>query len=99
MWVPRCRKKMWEGPTGKASGLAWTHRTLCVCAQHPPVGVFLGKYGPHGELFFFLIKKEPVAGSRTRCRPNHFVSAETLKACSQVGPHFLAAEGEVSILW
>ena len=38
-----------------------------------------GKYGPHGELFVFLIKKEPVA--LTKAVPfKPFVSAESLKA-------------------
>ena len=53
-----------------------------------------GKYGPHGELFFFLVKKEPVASTDGPSNP--FVSAETLKACALTGLHFLflAAEGE-----
>ena len=28
-----------KGPTGKASGLAWIHGTLCVCAHHPAIGM------------------------------------------------------------
>ena len=31
--------KMWEGPTGKASGFAWIHGTLHVCAHHPAAGM------------------------------------------------------------
>ena len=34
---------------------------LWVCAQHLASGMLPGKYGPHGELVFFLIKKEPLA--------------------------------------
>ena len=52
-----------------------------------------GKYGPHGELSFFLMKKEQVVGSN-EVLPNPVVSAETLKACAVTGPHLLAAEGE-----
>ena len=52
-----------------------------------------GKYGPHGELLFFLVKKEPVVASDD-VSSNSFVSAETLKACALIGLHFLAAEGE-----
>ena len=51
-----------------------------------------GKYGPHGELFFFLIKKEPVVASDD-VSSNPFVSAETLKACALMGLSLLAAEG------
>ena len=52
-----------------------------------------GKYGPHGELLFFLIKKEPVAVSNEV--PFKLVLlVETLKVCALVGLHFLAAEGE-----
>ena len=58
-------------------------RTPSTCWDVP------GKYGPHGELFFFLIWKKLVAVS---FRP--FASAETLKACALIGLHLLAAEGE-----
>ena len=62
-------------------------RTSSSCWDAP------GKYGPHGELFLFLIKKEPVA--LTMAVPfKPFVSAETLKARAQIGLHLLAAEGE-----
>ena len=37
-----------------------------------------GKYGPHGELFFFLKKKEQVVTSN-EVLPNPLVSTETLK--------------------
>ena len=52
-----------------------------------------GKYGTHGELFFFLVKKEQVVASND-VSSNPFVSAETLKACALIGLHLLAAEGE-----
>ena len=51
-----------------------------------------GKCGPHGKLFFFLVKKEPVVASN-EVLPNLFVSAETLKVCALVGVHLLAAVG------
>ena len=52
-----------------------------------------GKYGPHSELFFFLIRKEPVA--LTKAVPfKPFVSAETLKACALIGLHLLEEEEE-----
>ena len=70
--------KMWGGRFGKAFCLAWTRGT--------------GKYEPHGELFFFLVKKEPVVASDD-VSSNPFVSPETLKACALVGLH-LVAEGE-----
>ena len=81
MWVSKfC--KMWEGPSGKASDLAWTLGPVCACAQASTYWTFPGKYGPHGELFFFLIK-EPVASNDVPS--NAFGSAETLKACALIG--------------
>ena len=51
-----------------------------------------GKYGSHGELFFFLIKKEPFALTKAvQFKP--FVPAETLKACALIGLHLMAAGG------
>ena len=44
-----------------ASDVTWTYGTLCACANYPASGIYWGKYGTHGELFFFLIKKEPFA--------------------------------------
>ena len=52
-----------------------------------------GKYGPHGELLFFLVKSEAVAASND-VPSNPFVSAEMLKAYALIGLHLLAAEGE-----
>ena len=85
----RCGK----GPTGKASGFAWTHGTVCACAQRSTCLNVPGKYGPHGELLFFLVKKELVAVSND-VSSNPFVSAETPKACALICLHLLAAEGE-----
>ena len=48
----------------------------------------------HGELFFFLIKKEQVVASN-EVLPNPCVSAETPKACALIGLHQLAADCEV----
>ena len=51
-----------------------------------------GKYVPHGELFFFLIKKEAfVLTKAVEFRPR--VKAETLRACALIGPHLMAAGG------
>ena len=60
-----------------------------------------GKYGPHGELFFFLIKKEPATllGSETfspffnaDIRTSLF-SADVLKKCVLLAVHVIAEEG------
>ena len=53
-----------------------------------------GKYGPHGELFCFLIQKEQVVAPN-EVLPNPRASAETLKACALIGLHLLAADYEV----
>ena len=51
------------------------------------------KYGPHSELFFFVLMKEPVA--LTKAVPFKPVfCADTLKACSLIGLHLLAEAGE-----
>ena len=68
----------------------WDSVRLLTASTHWNV---TGKYGPHGELFFFLIQKESVVASN-ELLPNPFVSAETLKACALIGLHLLAAEGE-----
>ena len=50
-----------------------------------------GKYGPHGELFLFLIKEDQV----DEVLPDPCATAETLKACALIGLHLLAADYEV----
>ena len=83
---------MWERPFWEG---VWPHLDpwdsvrLRTTSTHwnPP-----GKCGLHGELFFFLIQKEPVVASN-EVLPNPLVSAETLKACALIGLHHLAAEG------
>ena len=78
--LPNCRWPFWEGvwpflDPWDVVGL----RTTSSVWNVP------GKYGPHGELFFFLIKKEPFALTRAvEFKP--FVLAETLGACALIGP-------------
>ena len=90
----RILQKMWERPFWEGVWPCldlWDSvrlRTASTCWDAP------GKYGPHGELFFFLTKKEPVAVSN-EVPSNPFVSAETLKACALISLHLSAAEGAV----
>ena len=49
------------------------------------------KYGPHGELFFFLLKKEPVVLSEL-VEFGPCVSAETGKARALIGLHMMAEQ-------
>ena len=50
-----------------------------------------GRYGPYGELFFFLLKKEPTVFSElVRFGPS--ISAEKVKACALIGLHMMAKE-------
>ena len=59
-----------------------------------------GKYGPHGELFFFLIEKEPATmpGSETSSPfftadiRAPFFSADVLKKCALIAMHLIAEE-------
>ena len=66
---------------------------LCVCAHHSASGTSRGKCGPHGELFFFLNKKEYLA-LKEAVQFLPFFPAETLMACALIGLHLMAAEGE-----
>ena len=60
-----------------------------------------GKYGPHGELFFFLIQKEPaLAPVDETVSPFFdadirapFFSADVLKKCAFIALHVIAEEG------
>ena len=47
------------GPTGvgRCLALLWVSVSLRTVSTHWNVP---GKYGPHGQLFFFLVKKEPM---------------------------------------
>ena len=60
-----------------------------------------GKYGPHGELFFFLIQKEPALALvgetfspffNADIRTSLF-SADALKKCALIALHWIAEEG------
>ena len=85
----RCGK----GPTGKASGLCLDPWGVVRLRTSSSSWNDLREYGPHSELFFFLIRKEPVA--LTLAVPfESFVCAETLKAWALIGLHLLAAKGE-----
>ena len=50
-----------------------------------------GKYGLHGELFFFLLNEEPVVLSEL-VNFGPCISAETVKACALIGLHVMAEE-------
>ena len=83
-----CKKSYWEGVWPSLHPWDVAELRTTVSAWNVP-----GKYGPHGELFFFLVKKEPVVASDDEAS-NPFVSAETLKACALIGLQLLAAEDE-----
>ena len=57
-WVPAkfCGKSRSE----RAFGPTWIRRKVCVCLRTASMEWNVpGKYGPQGELFYFLIQKEP----------------------------------------
>ena len=85
-------QKMWEGPHWEGVWPCldpWDVVRLRTSSSYWNVPV---KYGPHSELFFFLIRKELVA--LTKAVPfKPVVSAEALRACALIGLHLLAAEG------
>ena len=51
-----------------------------------------GRYGPHGELFFFLLKNEPMV-LRELVRFGPSIPVEAMKACAFVGLHMMAEGG------
>ena len=91
-----------EADLGGRLGPTWTRGIVCVCLRTASVEWNVsGKYGPHGELFFFLIQKEPATmpGVETfspfinaDIRTPLF-SAEVLKTCALVALHVIAEEG------
>ena len=84
-------RKMWEGPYWEEVWPFLDPWDVVGLRTTFSVWNVLGKYGPHGELFFFLIKKEPFALTEAmECRP--FVRAETLKACALIDLHLVEAE-------
>ena len=50
-----------------------------------------GRYGPHGELFFFLLKKEPMV-LRELVRFGPSIPVEAVKACAFIGLHMMIEE-------
>ena len=84
---------MWERPFWEGVWLyldPWDSVRLRTASTRWNVPV---KCGPHGELFFFLIKKEQVVTSN-EVLPNPIVSADMLTACALIGLHLMAAEDE-----
>ena len=53
-----------------------------------------GKYGPHGELFLFLVKKEPatMTGSETFSPFSTADTADVLKKCALIALHSIPEE-------
>ena len=88
-WVKDFAKDVGRGLLGRR--LAFPEPMGC-CALAFMI-LFLRKYGPHGELFFFLTKKDPFALTEAvQFKP--FILAETLKACALTGLHLMTGEGE-----
>ena len=89
-WCQRCGRSRY----GRAFGPTWIRGTACVCAQSPRIGTVQGSYGPRGELFLFLPKKEPMVLSEL-VEFGSCISAETVKACALIGLHMTAEENAV----
>ena len=80
--------KMWDKPLWESVWLCldpWDSVRLRTASTNWNVQ---RKYGPH-ELFFFLIKKEPIS-ELVEFGP--CVLAETVKACALIGLHMMAEE-------
>ena len=87
------KKNVWEGPCWEG---VWPYLDPWDVVRLRTTSSFwnvLKKYKPHGELFYFLIKKEPFALTEAvQFKP--FVPAETLKACALMGLQLMTAEGQ-----
>ena len=78
---------LWEGVWPYVD--PWDNVRLRTAATHWNVP---GKYGPHGELFFFFLqKKEPMVLSEL-IEFGPCISAETLKACALICLHMMVEE-------
>ena len=87
MWNKVLRESVWRSLD------PWDSVRLRTASTHWNVS---GKYGPHGELFFFfLLKKEPTVISEL-VEFGPCVSAETVIACASIGVHMMAEE---NALW
>ena len=65
-----------------------------------------GKYGPHGELFFFLIQKEPAMVSGSEIFGPFFIadifttffSADVFKKCALIALHLMRKKEETEMV-
>ena len=78
-------QKMWEGPCWEGVWPSLDPWDVVGLRTTASVWKVPGKYGPHGELFFFLIEKEPFALTKAEFRP--CVGDATSKACALIGLH------------
>ena len=93
-------ESLWEKPIWEF-GPTWNPMDSVCCVYSRTASMesnVPGKYGPHGELFFFLIQKEPALAPvdetfspsiKADIRTSPF-SAEVLKKCALVALHLLA---------
>ena len=82
---------MWDKPVWEGVWLyldSWDSVRLRTVSTHWNVPK---KYGPHGELFCFLLKKEPMVLSEL-VEFGPCISAETVKACALIGLRTMAEE-------
>ena len=88
----RCWKRCGKGPTGKASGLAWTHGTWCVHVHQPAIGMSWRNMG-HTQSF-----SSSSSGSQWLSRRQRSSSPLSLRNRSRrgalIGLHLLAAEDD-----
>ena len=78
-------QKLWESPLWKSVWPCldrWDDVRLRTASAKSNVQ---GKYGPHGEIFFFLLKKEPEVVSSNEVFSPFFFSAETFNKCALGG--------------
>ena len=85
-WCQRCGTNLWEGVWPHFD--PWDIVRLRTASTHWNVP---RKYGPHGELFSFLLEKgRTVLSELIEFGP--CISAEPAKACALIGLHMMAEE-------
>ena len=77
---------------GSMFGFIWTRGLVCVYGQPPRIGMFRGRFGPHGELFFVLLLKKDLTILNELIEFGPCVSADRVKACALIGLHMMAEE-------
>ena len=85
----------WARHFAKHMGKTVLRRRLASLGPVPTIGTLQGSMMASS---FSSFSRRSRSWLRTTCRPNPFVSAETLKACALIGLHFLQQEVKLGLV-